>query len=831
MRSFKDILKAKERGDVDSVEKEVEGLPPGYIVGFALEINSDENSIRLGPGVANVRNRLVKLTDVTPLTQDTAAGGDFLSDTRYYIYVGIDGRITVDRLAPVFDGQLFGRYHPVGGMRFIGRFYVSETGAIQEIISENPLNASSISAEQLVSGSLDEIISGVVEGLFDLDELLEIIDDKAAIEYVDQQAQQLLSQFSIITNNLFAGDIVIGGQIRSLNYTPEGNVINPENAGFWLSSTGKLKVRNADLIGTLQTGEGASSQARVAIRDGSGIVSGPTFDGSGLNDLVVLSDGSVSGTWEVEIVSQGVLEEIAIEIPTQVEDPWTINQYGPSGDDIVFYDKGFVSNGWRYLSTWKTGIGPGGGTALTGWAATANLPGGPHTAVGMGYENTYTHMNSPQYPAAWLMIQQTLGGFTDWYLPSRDEMDWLLFAMYGDPALSGTRPGPDGLIPLQGQANGACTSLPCIYLEANSQPNFPANPGQQHWSSSSFDVNTAWRRAWRSSVTGTFPQWTKVTKTLSNAVARPVRRFVTYSTVMVPSTTIITNPTKFRWRKDGGAWSEDIEIPESLQYAIPQSEIVVGFNGRLHHSVGDRWTFEQGSMKALSVRNGVGQEYVSFGANNIDIVGDVTVTGSLTHNGIITVAVPGPQGTPGATGPQGPPGPKFTIDAVGPLSDRSLYDGEEQNFVYYATDTELFYIRQPGSGWTEGFPFSMVISGQLEIQTLKLRTYSEKSVQQTWSSATQVIDLNIASVYDVTISANVTNLSFVNAIPNEAMSFTLIVTQGSTARTITWPASVKWADDNIQPTINIPNRTFVLSFMTANGGNIWYGFLAGGDFI
>ena len=133
---------------------------------------------------------------------------------------------------------------------------------------------------------------------------------------------------------------------------------------------------------------------------------------------------------------------------------------------------------------------------------------------------------------------------------------------------------------------------------------------------------------------------------------------------------------------------------------------------------------------------------------------------------------------------------------------------------------------------------NQTISGEKEFNDevtfnglTNLNTYCEDVVSETWSSATQTINLATALVHNITITANVTSLTFSNAPSGKATSFTLILNQSSNANTVTWPASVKWADDNLQPTINIANRTFILSFMTPNGGTTWYGFLAGGDFI
>jgi len=114
---------------------------------------------------------------------------------------------------------------------------------------------------------------------------------------------------------------------------------------------------------------------------------------------------------------------------------------------------------------------------------------------------------------------------------------------------------------------------------------------------------------------------------------------------------------------------------------------------------------------------------------------------------------------------------------------------------------------------------------------LSLKTYSEEVVTSTWGSATQTVDLSSALVHNITNNSEVTSLTFANAPANKATSFTLILNIVDNGATVAWPSSVKWPDDNLAPTINIANRTFIFSFMTPNGGTTWYGFLAGGDFI
>lgn len=42
------------------------------------------------------------------------------------------------------------------------------------------------------------------------------------------------------------------------------------------------------------------------------------------------------------------------------------------------------------------------------------------------------------------------------------------------------------------------------------------------------------------------------------------------------------------------------------------------------------------------------------------------------------------------------------IDATGELSDRDAFDGEDPGFLFYATDTNLAYIRLTPTGWSDG---------------------------------------------------------------------------------------------------------------------------------
>jgi hypothetical protein len=108
------------------------------------------------------------------------------------------------------------------------------------------------------------------------------------------------------------------------------------------------------------------------------------------------------------------------------------------------------------------------------------------------------------------------------------------------------------------------------------------------------------------------------------------------------------------------------------------------------------------------------------------------------------------------------------------------------------------------------------------IQEACIMDYAEK----TQAAAANDIDLSLGNVQTYTLSGSQT-LTFSNppASP-KAGSFTLFVTNGSSA-TLTWPPSVKWPGGN-QPDLTASGLD-VIVFTTIDGGINWYGFLSGAD--
>ena len=114
---------------------------------------------------------------------------------------------------------------------------------------------------------------------------------------------------------------------------------------------------------------------------------------------------------------------------------------------------------------------------------------------------------------------------------------------------------------------------------------------------------------------------------------------------------------------------------------------------------------------------------------------------------------------------------------------------------------------------------------QMPISGGVLENYREKLV--TLSGTSTAINLSLGNVFTHTLSGN-TTYSITNAVSGQAHSFTLIINMGSTVRTLTFPASVKWQGGEI-PDLTTASKTYVLTFVTVDGGSTWLG-MFGGEF-
>ena len=101
---------------------------------------------------------------------------------------------------------------------------------------------------------------------------------------------------------------------------------------------------------------------------------------------------------------------------------YKIGDTGPAGG-FVFYDKGVFSGGWRYLEA-----APAETEFIAQWGASKKGVAGTVTTIGSGKRNTQLIVDRLKQlresgRAAQLCASLNFDGFSDWFLPSKDELD------------------------------------------------------------------------------------------------------------------------------------------------------------------------------------------------------------------------------------------------------------------------------------------------------------------------------------------------------------------------------------------------------------------------
>ena len=104
-------------------------------------------------------------------------------------------------------------------------------------------------------------------------------------------------------------------------------------------------------------------------------------------------------------------------------------------------------------------------------------------------------------------------------------------------------------------------------------------------------------------------------------------------------------------------------------------------------------------------------------------------------------------------------------------------------------------------------------------------TYQETYIAKS-AASTVTCDLATGTHFSVTVGAN-TTFAFSNPPSSgTSYSFLLIITQHSTAVTLTWPSTVDWAGGSA-PDAAGNNEVQAYGFVTRDGGTTYYGFLGG----
>ena len=223
-----------------------------------------------------------------------------------------------------------------------------------------------------------------------------------------------------------------------------GMIYKSELNGCTFSSFSYGTIRDSNIIdcGKLSTATQKSSIESISLRGNYwGVNNTAELNANGTNcnlsfigdyyDDFNITKADLSGYKTTAIADAGV---VGI---TEGAAQYSIGSTGPAGG-IIFYDKGYYSDGWRYLEAAPSDIGNG-NNYIFGYYKTSDngsiQRSGTAYGIGFGKLNTQilvADMGTTAYSdgtaktenyAARLCDKYSYGGYSDWFLPSRDELN------------------------------------------------------------------------------------------------------------------------------------------------------------------------------------------------------------------------------------------------------------------------------------------------------------------------------------------------------------------------------------------------------------------------
>jgi hypothetical protein len=159
------------------------------------------------------------------------------------------------------------------------------------------------------------------------------------------------------------------------------------------------------------------------------------------------------------------------------------------------------------------------------------------------------------------------------------------------------------------------------------------------------------------------------------------------------------------------------------------------------------------------------------------------------------------------------------------VDSKIVFDGHAQDFYVGLDDSADDLII--GLGSTVGTtPAIHIDENQVVLFDAGI---SEEYTAVTSSSNAVSLNLQLGTNFSHDLTEN-TTISFANpAVSGKVSAATLRIIQGSTARTITWHSSIKWASDTAPTLSTGDDDVDIFVFYTVDAGTTYYGFTAGQD--
>ena len=286
-------------------------------------------------------------------------------------------------------------------------------GGIYSHFSSPVIQDNTISGNETTAPGLSEGWGGGIYIYYDFDPFSPIIQNNTISGNTTARGGGIYTFYGspIIQNNEISGNTVtyIGGGIYIGHGTSSSKIYNNTISGNTAGSAGGIniydgspKIYNNTISGNTVTGDGGA----ISVIYGS-----PTIGGVDVTDTINFNN--ICGNTSNQI-SPDSYPFNYIFINCDV-----IGETGPAGG-LIFYDKGSVSDGWRYLEAH-----PSDQSTSYVWNG-SGIVGGTSADIGTGEANTNAIVGQSAGnadSAAKLCYELEFNGYNDWFLPSTDELN------------------------------------------------------------------------------------------------------------------------------------------------------------------------------------------------------------------------------------------------------------------------------------------------------------------------------------------------------------------------------------------------------------------------
>jgi hypothetical protein len=162
----------------------------------------------------------------------------------------------------------------------------------------------------------------------------------------------------------------------------------------------------------------------------------------------------------------------AIKSVAQTPCTYSIGSIGPAGG-YIFYDKGYNSNGWRYLEAAPNHIGG------IPWGCFGTFTNLTADSIGSGENNTVAIAQAcGPNNAAQQCLNYTFNGYSDWFLPSIDELIAMFTNLWANGI--GNFDAPNGQY--WSSSDFSSQGAKIVTIANSSPPNFETTDDNKNWS-------------------------------------------------------------------------------------------------------------------------------------------------------------------------------------------------------------------------------------------------------------------------------------------------------------------------------------------------------------